>query len=147
MNAWMIVSTLCGAASVGFAQTACEQFKNVSLTGATFIAVETVAAGPYLAPAGARRGAGGPAAGRGPAQPILLPAHCRIAATLKPSSDSDIKMELWMPVEDWNGKFEMVSNGGWAGIISFPQMVALKEQYATASTDTGHTGGNNGLPG
>jgi feruloyl esterase len=52
-------------------------------------------------------------------------------------------MELWMPVEDWNGKFEMAGNGGWAGIISFPQMAAaLKEGYATASTDTGHVGGN-----
>ena len=52
-------------------------------------------------------------------------------------------MELWLPVENWNGKFEMVGNGGWAGIISFPQMAAaLRDGYATASTDTGHQGGN-----
>ena len=42
----------------------------------------------------------------------MLPAHCRVAATLKPSSDSDIKMELWLPLENWNGTFEMVGNGG-----------------------------------
>ncbi|HTC32947.1 MAG TPA: tannase/feruloyl esterase family alpha/beta hydrolase, partial [Bryobacteraceae bacterium] len=52
-------------------------------------------------------------------------------------------MELWLPVDNWNGKFEMVGNGGWAGIISFPQMAAaLRDGYATASTDTGHEGGN-----
>ena len=66
---------------------------------------------------------------------------CRVAVTLRPSSDSDIKMELWLPVENWNGKFEMVGNGGWAGIISFPQMAAaLRDGYATASTDTGPPG-------
>lgn len=135
MKTWIIVSALCGAASLGFAQTACEQLKSVSVPGATFTAIETVAAGPYLPPAGAGRGAGGPAAtGRGPAQSVMLPAHYHVAATLKPSPDSDIQMELWMPVEDWSGKFEMAGNGGWAGIISFPQMAAaLKEHYATAS--------------
>ena len=107
-----------------------------------------MAAGPYQAPAqnadggGVARGRGG--AGRGPqAAPIILPAYCRVAATLKPSTDSDIKMELWMPAEDWNGKFEMVGNGGWAGVISYAAMAqAVKEGYAAASTDTGHTGGN-----
>ncbi|HEX9832832.1 MAG TPA: hypothetical protein VGA66_07055 [Mycobacterium sp.] len=27
---------------------------------------------------------------------------CRVAATLRPSSDSDIQIEVWMPVTDWN---------------------------------------------
>src|SRR5204863_218926 len=52
------------------------------------------------------------------------------------------EMEAWLP-ENWNGKFQFVGGGGWAGIISFPAMVsALQEGYATASTDTGHKGGN-----
>jgi feruloyl esterase len=137
-------AALCGAVSLTFAQTPCDGLQSLSLPGTTFTAVESVAAGPYRAPAGAGRGAGGavPAAGRGGA-PQILPAHCRVAATLKPSADSDIKMELWLPAENWNGKFQMVGNGGWAGIISFPQMAAaLREGYATASTDTGHQGGN-----
>jgi feruloyl esterase len=33
-----------------------------------------------------------------------LPAFCRVAATLKPSSDSDIKVEVWLPATGWNGK-------------------------------------------
>ena len=83
-------------------------------------------------------------AARGPALPqTMLPAHCRVAAALKPSSDSDIEMEVWLPAENWNGKFQAVGNGGWAGVISYPAMAtALQEGYATASTDTGHKGGN-----
>src|ERR1051325_10181222 len=42
-----------------------------------------------------------------------LPAFCRVAATLKPSSDSDIKVEVWLPASGWNGKFQAVGNGGW----------------------------------
>lgn len=102
------------------------------------------------APAGGRgdaAGAGGRGGGRGaaaaPAGPVL-PAHCRIAATLKPSADSVIDIEVWMPeASAWNGKFQMVGNGGWAGTISFAAMAnAVQEGYATASTDTGHKGGN-----
>jgi len=70
-----------------------------------------------------------------------LPEFCRIAATLEPSSDSEIKIEIWMPVSGWNGKFEAVGNGGWAGTISYPALAAaLRRGYATASTDTGHAG-------
>jgi feruloyl esterase len=69
----------------------------------------------------------------------MLPAYCRIAAILKPSSDSEIGIEVWLPSEKWNEKFQAVGNGGWAGSISFSAMAsALQEGYATASTDTGH---------
>jgi feruloyl esterase len=72
-----------------------------------------------------------------------LPAFCRVAATLTPSTDSDIKIEIWMPAADWNGKFQAVGNGGWAGSISYGAMAdALQRGYATTSTDTGHTGGS-----
>jgi len=70
-----------------------------------------------------------------------LPAFCRVAATLKPTSDSDIKIEVWLPASGWNGKFQAVGNGGWAGVISYPAMaLALEHGYATTSTDTGHVG-------
>ena len=69
-----------------------------------------------------------------------LPAFCRVAATLKPSSDSDIKVEVWLPASGWNGKLQAVGNGGWAGTISYPAMAqALRRGYATTSTDTGHS--------
>jgi len=70
-----------------------------------------------------------------------LPAFCRVAATLKPTSDSDIKIEVWLPASGWNGKFQAVGNGGWAGVISYSAMAqALEHGYATSSTDTGHVG-------
>jgi feruloyl esterase len=81
--------------------------------------------------------------GASPQEMRNLPAFCRIAATLRPSSDSDIKIEVWMPAANWNGKFQAVGNGGWAGQISYGAMTtALRQGYATASTDTGHEGAN-----
>ena len=73
----------------------------------------------------------------------MLPEHCRVELVLAPSSDSHIEMEVWLPTQNWNGKFQAVGNGGWAGVISYPAMAAaLTEGYATASNDTGHKGGN-----
>ena len=98
------------------------------------------AAAPGRGAGGGGRAAGAPAAPAGP----RLPAHCRLAATLKPSPDSVIDAEVWLPEPaSWNGKFQMVGNGGWAGVISYAAMAtAVQEGYATASTDTGHKGGN-----
>jgi len=71
-----------------------------------------------------------------------LPAFCRVAATLRPSSDSDIKIEVWMPAANWNGKFQAVGNGAFNGAIGYPALAtALGRGYAAASTDTGHVGG------
>ena len=58
-----------------------------------------------------------------------------------PSTDSDIKVEVWLPAAGWNGKFQAVGNGGWAGTISYPALAqAVAAGYAAASTDTGHVG-------
>jgi feruloyl esterase len=70
-----------------------------------------------------------------------VPAHCKVAATLRPSGDSDIKIEVWLPRSGWNGKFQAVGNGAFNGNIAYPAMTAaLARGYATSSTDTGHTG-------
>src|SRR5580704_16461910 len=62
------------------------------------------------------------------------PAFCRVAATLKPTPDSDIKVEFWMPEGNWNRKYEAVGNGGWAGAISYSVMAdALRRGYATCN--------------
>ncbi|HVG55938.1 MAG TPA: tannase/feruloyl esterase family alpha/beta hydrolase [Vicinamibacterales bacterium] len=98
--------------------------------------------GAANAPAGGRQAAVGPRAGGPPAAPRTIPEHCRVQLVLKPSSDSLINMELWLPPADkWNGKFMGVGNGGFAGSIQgmtndMPQ--ALRLGYATAGTDTGH---------
>jgi Tannase and feruloyl esterase len=111
-------------------QSACEDLKTLSLPHTTITAAEFLPAGAAQAPRG--RGAG-----------TTLPARCRVAAVLAPSPDSHIEMELWMPAENWNGKFLAVGNGGWAGNIETGAMgTALARGYATASNDTGHKGGS-----
>src|ERR1700753_3066767 len=42
-----------------------------------------------------------------------LPAFCRVTATLRPTSDSDIGVEVWLPLQNWNGKYMAVGSGGW----------------------------------
>jgi len=137
-----------GAWFAAVAQTPCENLKSLPLSNITITTAESVAAGPFHAPQAPARGdargdARGPARGpaRGGAPALMLPAYCRLAMVLTPSADSHIEMELWLPASGWNGKFQAVGNGGWAGSITFPAMAqALKEGYATASNDTGHTG-------
>ena len=70
-----------------------------------------------------------------------LPAFCRVTARLKPTSDSDISAEVWLPIADWNGKFLAVGSGGWGGSIAYRDMAdALRRGYATGATDDGHVG-------
>src|SRR5437868_5893517 len=75
-----------------------------------------------------------------------LPALCRVAGEIRPTTDSRIAFEVWLPLEHWNGKFAGVGNGGWAGAVSYfgPPPATLGEQvrrgYAVASTNTGHEG-------
>jgi len=67
--------------------------------------------------------------------------HCKVAATLRPSADSDIKIEVWLPISGWNGKYQAVGNGGWSGAIATPALAkAVGNGYAASSTDTGHSG-------
>lgn len=71
----------------------------------------------------------------------LLPPYCRVSATLRPSADSEIKMEIWLPVETWNGKLEANGNGGWTGSISASALGAgVKRGYASTMSDLGHEG-------
>jgi tannase/feruloyl esterase len=126
----------------------CEQLATVQLERATIAAATSVAAGIFAPPrpagagaAGAQRGgaANGPPANAPPPQPI--PEHCKVTMVLKPTSDSNINVELWLPTQNWNGKFLAVGNGGWAGAIQGygDMQEALRRGYATAATDTGHS--------
>ncbi len=113
----------------------CDSLRSLTLPDTTMTLAQPVAPGEFNPPNG-RAG--------GPSNASLfknLPAFCRVAATLKPTSDSDIKIEVWLPALGWNGKFQAVGNGGWAGVISYSAMAeALERGYATSSTDTGHVG-------
>src|SRR5262249_6070020 len=70
----------------------------------------------------------------GPVGTLPVPI-CRVVGVTLPS----VKFEVWMPTKGWNGKFQLVGNGGTAGVISYAAMrTAIARGYATASTDTGH---------
>ncbi len=112
----------------------CESLSSLKLQDASITLAQTVAPGAFALPGA-----------RGRQNPPIqdLPGFCRVAATLTPTSDSDIKIEVWLPTSNWNGKFQAVGNGGWAGTISYGAMIdALRRGYAASSTDTGHTGGS-----
>ena len=112
----------------------CESLGSLSLPDTTITKAETVGAGAFTLP------------GLQPAQLAVLqrlPAFCRVAASIKPTSDSDIKIEVWLPSEKWNGKFMGVGNGGWSGAIVYNALAAaLNRGYAAVSTNTGHDGGD-----
>lgn len=70
-----------------------------------------------------------------------LPEFCRVSLSLTPTPDSDIKMELWLPTDSWNGKYLAVGNGAFTGNIRHSAMaMPLGRGYAASSTDTGHLG-------
>ena len=70
-----------------------------------------------------------------------LPAFCRVSAIARPTSDSVIKIEVWLPAAGWNGRLLGLGNGGFAGLIDFENLaMALSKGYAVTATDAGHTG-------
>jgi feruloyl esterase len=147
-----------GARGQGTTQSpsSCESLAKLSLPNTTITLAQVVQPGEFKMPA--QQGMGGPPPAAPQAQPggappptsaigapppppdtSKMPAFCRVAATIKPSSDSNIKIEVWLPVSGWNGKFYAVGNGGWGGSIQYRGMIeGIEANYATASTDTGH---------
>ena len=103
----------------------CEALSGLKLPNTNITVAQSVPAGDFTPPYG---------------NPVdKLPAFCRVAGVIKPSSDSNIQFEVWMPAADWNEKYLGVGNGGFAGEIDFRSLGdALKRGYATAATDTGH---------
>ena len=109
----------------------CESLARLTLDNTKITVAQDVAAGAFTPPGAARQGG---AASQQPRVFAVLPAFCRVAATLTPSSDSDIKIEVWLPAAKWNGKFQAVGNGGWNGNIDQGALAtALGRGYAAAS--------------
>ena len=109
------------------AATSCADLADLSLPQTEITMAERVPAGEFDPPGG------------GFARPFPVPEFCRVAGTVAPAID----FEVWLPVpEAWNGRFQAVGGGGFAGVISYGAMgTALRAGYVTASTDTGHDAG------
>src|SRR5262249_34191518 len=107
----------------------------VQLSNGSVVSAETIAAGAFTPPNA--NSAGAAAAFKS------VPAFCRVTLTLTPSSDSDIRVEGWLPVSGGNHKIQAAGNGGLGGTIPYPALAAaVRAGYAAAGTDTGHVGGN-----
>jgi len=113
-------------------RVACEDLTSLTFEGNTSVtAATTVTSGTLVTPAN---------------QTLTnLPAFCRVQAVSKPSSDSNIYFEVWLPVSIWNGKFLSSGEGGYAGVPNYTRLgldggldELVRRGYATASTDTGH---------
>lgn len=104
------------------AATTCEDLALIVLPGTVITTAERVTSGSFSAP--------------GSSNALAVPAICRIAGTVSPA----IRFEVWLPEDEaWNGRFQAVGGGGLAGVISYSAMAeAVRDGYASASTDTGH---------
>ena len=111
----------------------CKALASMKLPQTTIVGAALVEAGTFKTPSG-------------DSLPDLK-AFCRVAGIAKPSSDSDIKFEVWLPAAGWNGRLWGASNGGFAGDMPYESSgggslgAGLAEGYAAVGTDTGHQGG------
>jgi feruloyl esterase len=111
------------------AQQSCNQLMSLNLPHTAILSSTLVPEGPFSAP--------NPF---GSSTPVNLPARCVVKAVAKPTTDSEIRFEVWLPAAVWNGKYQQEGNGGWAGAIPTQALIdPLRRGYATAATDDGHS--------
>jgi len=129
----LLLSSLTWAAVPDSPGKACTALKQLTLPHASITLAQMVAAGKFVPPDQKKDE-------KVPPLYTSAPPFCRVLATLKPTADSDIKVEVWMPIKGWNGRFRAVGNGGFAGYIGYRGLAsAVTQGYASASTDTGHS--------
>lgn len=106
----------------------CGELIKLTLPDVTLTSATNVAAGQFTPP--------------GSSTALETPEFCRVVAVARPTSDSVINFEVWIPpAAQWNHNFLGRGNGGYMGAISYAALAnALQRGFATASTDTGHSG-------
>jgi len=109
------------------AQGSCERLMKLELPHVTITAAHVEAAGTVQV---------------APSPPMQAPARCIVQAISHPTTDSNINIQVWLPVQGWNKRYQQIGNAGWAGIVQTPWLaLANSLGYAAASTDDGHQGG------
>ncbi|MDR1402247.1 MAG: tannase/feruloyl esterase family alpha/beta hydrolase [Tannerellaceae bacterium] len=95
------------------AQEASACWSDLDIPGATLLSIDSIPAGE-------------------------LPAHVRVVLISRPAVKSHIRIEVWAPLEKWNGRFIGAGSGGGAGYIDYNALTAgVKNGFATANTDMG----------
>jgi feruloyl esterase len=116
----------------GFAGQSCEKLQDLQLPKVEITSATGVRAGVFASSVPTVAGKA----------IVRLAAHCEVRAVARPTSDSEIGIEIWLPAENWNGKYQQVGNGGWAGAIHEPPLAgAVRRGFVAAATDDGHKGG------
>ena len=113
----ILMNLLSSRASAG---ATCESLASLSLPDTTITVAQTVAAGALRLPTALPDA--GPHGGITFVAAKDLPEFCRVVGVAKPSKDSEIKFEVWMPTSNWNGDFMGLGNGGMGGSISYGSM-------------------------
>ncbi|HZR09240.1 MAG TPA: tannase/feruloyl esterase family alpha/beta hydrolase [Myxococcales bacterium] len=83
----------------------------------------------------------GPVVRPGSTASVNVPAFCQVLGVSRPTSDSLINFQVWMPASGWNGKLDHGGNGGYGGNYATAGgflPAGLLRGYATAATDMGH---------
>jgi feruloyl esterase len=78
----------------------------------------------------------------GPKGVTVTTPFCRVRGLIRPTADSNIFFEVWMPPSEiWNGSYQGNAPGGYVGSMSYePTERALRAGYAASTTDNGHVG-------
>ena len=107
------------------AADSCSDLASLALPNTTITTAQSIASGRFIPP--------------GSSTAIInLPAFCRVAAFVTPTSDSHIDFEVWIPKSIWNGKYAQEGCGGWCVSIPYGAMAdPLRRGYAVAATDDG----------
>ena len=134
----LLTSALSLSIAVPVKAGSCDSLMKLTLANTTITSAQLVGPGGFRLPPG----------GRAPSVELFsafnrLPSFCRVQAEVTPARDSHIEVEVWLPESNWNGKYLGVGNGGFAGSLNYFRLgEALNSGYVTASTDTGHQGGD-----
>jgi len=107
--------------------TQCTNLQTLTLEHTTITSASDIISGTFAIP------------GTSPPQYLTgLPTFCRVTATITPSTDSQIKIEVWLPESTWSGRFLGLGSGGFGGFIDYGSLaLRLKAGYAVANTGLG----------
>ena len=126
MRALALALSIACAAGSADAASDCAGLANVKLEGAT-IASASVVSGPSTI-GGAR---------------VAVP-FCRVEGVARPSSDSEIRFEVWLPStsDKWTGRMKIDGTGGYAGGVPYALLAQdIGDGFVTAGSNMGHDGG------
>jgi feruloyl esterase len=127
-SALLIGCIACDAAAAG-TPTSCTSLTAFAYPSTTINSATLMPGGPYAAP---------------DAWHLVftnLPPYCMVSATISPTSDSSIGVQVWMPTQRYNGRYLGTGNGGYAGGFFQSELAdGINRGFATANTDMGATG-------